>query len=217
MAKMPRDVERMYSTTEVVAKLRRLADARWSRTNRSGFRLPVSASGFRNVLSSPSSTSATRTRRRSSFSSSGPSSQPSTASTGRKRHRSSKGRPSWPRWRVANPTISVRNLDSSSECRRRTEATPSAAIAPNSGPRSIAPMSRICESSSDADAGKSSGEGHEDQVRPVQLELLAGPLPHIGLAGPGQVQHPAGHLDLDPVGRRAPGPAGTLPTPARGC
>jgi amphi-Trp domain-containing protein len=27
MAKMPRDVERMYSTTEVVAKLRRLADA----------------------------------------------------------------------------------------------------------------------------------------------------------------------------------------------
>ena len=27
MAKAPRDVERMYSTTEVVAKLRRLADA----------------------------------------------------------------------------------------------------------------------------------------------------------------------------------------------
>ena len=27
MAKLPRDVERMYSTTEVVAKLRRLADA----------------------------------------------------------------------------------------------------------------------------------------------------------------------------------------------
>ena len=27
MTKMPRDVERMYSTTEVVAKLRRLADA----------------------------------------------------------------------------------------------------------------------------------------------------------------------------------------------
>jgi amphi-Trp domain-containing protein len=27
MAKRPRDVERMYSTTEVVAKLRRLADA----------------------------------------------------------------------------------------------------------------------------------------------------------------------------------------------
>ena len=47
---------------------------------------------------------------------------------------------------TANPTTRARTAACSSVGRRRTSATPSAAIAPNSGPSTIAPMTRICES-----------------------------------------------------------------------
>lgn len=45
------------------------------------------------------------------------------------------------------PTTSVRAASRRSPNRRRTSATPSATTAPNSGPSTIAPITRICESS----------------------------------------------------------------------
>ena len=47
---------------------------------------------------------------------------------------------------AANPSSSVRVASTSRFERRRTNATPMAAIGPNSGPRTIAPMTRIEES-----------------------------------------------------------------------
>jgi|GEM_PF-4666734 len=48
---------------------------------------------------------------------------------------------------MAKPPASVRLASLSRENRRRTSATPSAATAPNSGPSTIAPITRIWESS----------------------------------------------------------------------
>ena len=45
------------------------------------------------------------------------------------------------------PSTSVREAYHSSEYLRRTRASPRAAIATNSGPSTIAPITRICESS----------------------------------------------------------------------
>ena len=67
MAKDERDVERIYSTEDVVAKLRRLADAL---EDDKPFRIQVAGERIRvpAAPSSPSSTSAGTTRRRSSSS-----------------------------------------------------------------------------------------------------------------------------------------------------
>ena len=62
----------------------------------------------------------------------------------------------------------------------RTSARPSAAIATNSGPSTMAPMTRICESSDDRDARQQRRQGHEGQVGPVELGLLVGPLGDVG-------------------------------------
>ena len=48
---------------------------------------------------------------------------------------------------TAKPSISVRAAEARRAVRRRTRATPNAATAPNSGPITMAPMTRICESS----------------------------------------------------------------------
>src|SRR5690606_22530739 len=63
----PRDVEQFYSTPEVVAKLRRLADAL---ETHKPFRIQIAgdASAFPRGLGSRSSTNATTARRRSSSS-----------------------------------------------------------------------------------------------------------------------------------------------------
>ena len=90
MAKMPRDVERMYSTTEVVAKLRRLADAL---EQDHPFRIQSAGERFGVPERAEFSIEHERDEDEEEVefhSSSGPSSQPSTASTGRKRHRSSR-------------------------------------------------------------------------------------------------------------------------------
>jgi hypothetical protein len=69
--KRDRDVEKVYSTSEFVAKLRRLADAlEAGDASRSG--LPGRGSTCRPVPSSTSSTSGRGMRRRSSSNSSGP-------------------------------------------------------------------------------------------------------------------------------------------------
>jgi hypothetical protein len=47
---------------------------------------------------------------------------------------------------TANPTNRVRAARAKSVRRRRTRASPRAAMATNSGPRTIAPMTRIGES-----------------------------------------------------------------------
>jgi hypothetical protein len=69
--KRDRDVEKVYSTAEFVAKLRRLADA-LEAGERFEIRVAGRGSTCRPVPSSTSSTSGRGTRRRSSSSSSGP-------------------------------------------------------------------------------------------------------------------------------------------------
>ena len=70
MARSPRDIEQIYSTADVVAKLRRLADALEADKS---FRIQIAGVRIRVPCgpSSPSSMSATTTRKRSSSSSSG--------------------------------------------------------------------------------------------------------------------------------------------------
>ena len=56
---------------------------------------------------------------------------------------------------MRNPTTSVQSAIRSRWNRRRTSAMPRAAIGTNSGPSTIAPMMRICESSTMAIAAMS--------------------------------------------------------------
>jgi amphi-Trp domain-containing protein len=76
--KRDRDVEKVYSTSEFVAKLRRLADAL-----EAGKRFEIQVAGERVYVPAPSSTSSTSgkgMRRRSSSNSSGPTAESSPAS-----------------------------------------------------------------------------------------------------------------------------------------
>lgn len=85
---------------------------------------------------------------------------------------------------TANPTNSVRLASASNAWRRRTMARPSAAMGTNSGSSTIAPMIRICESSTMAMPANLSFE--QAAVVPISAGTALQALTDAGRVEPGQ-------------------------------